>query len=206
MSDLFVEVDEAMKQERLANLWQKYGGFVIGFLVMIVLGTAANEGYISLQASKNQAQTSNFLKVTNDKDNTALSELSPELLSLIDIKEAGLIAQEATKAEAQKLYTKISSDENAYKPVNQIAAYIALSEQENTTDKIAAITALVADETHPWRFHAYLDLAVLEATVNNDYTKARGHLKRLIDEAKLPSTLRQKAQSLDILYGLKQTI
>ncbi|MGH1376039.1 MAG: hypothetical protein ACRBCK_06790 [Alphaproteobacteria bacterium] len=206
MSDLFVEVDEAMKQERLANLWQKYGGFVIGFLVMIVLGTAANEGYISLQASKNQAQTSNFLKVTNDKDNTALSELSPELLSLIDIKEAGLIAQEATKAEAQKLYTKISSDENAYKPVKQIAAYIALSEQENTTDKIAAITALVADETHPWRFHAYLDLAVLEATVNNDYTKARGHLKRLIDEAKLPSTLRQKAQSLDILYGLKQTI
>lgn len=206
MSDLFVEVDEAMKQERLANLWQKYGGFVIGFLVMIVLGTAANEGYISLQASKNQAQTSNFLKVTNDKDNTALSELSPELLSLIDIKEAGLIAQEATKAEAQKLYTEISSDENAYKPVKQIAAYIALSEQENTTDKIAAITALVADETHPWRFHAYLDLAVLEATVNNDYTKARGYLKRLIDEEKLPSTLRQKAQSLDILYGLKQTI
>ncbi len=127
-------------------------------------------------------------------------------MSLIDIKEAGLIAQEATKAEAQKLYTKISSDENAYKPVKQIAAYIALSEQENTTDKIAAITALVADETHPWRFHAYLDLAVLEATVNNDYTKARRHLKRLIDEAKLPSTLRQKAQSLDILYGLKQTI
>lgn len=206
MSDLFVEVDEAMKQERLEKLWQQYGGFVIGFLFMIILGTAANAGYGSWKTSKNQAQTASFLKATDDNDQTALSEISPELLSLIDIKQAGLATQEANKAEATSLYNAISNDKDAYTPVKQIADYIALSAQDNTAGKITALTSLVADETHPWRFHAYLDLAVLEATVNNDYTKARGYLKRLVDENNIPTSLKKKAQSLDILYSLKQTI
>ena len=57
MADLFVEVDEALKQERLENIWKKYGGLFISVLIAIILGTAANAGYKYWKKSANIKQT-----------------------------------------------------------------------------------------------------------------------------------------------------
>jgi hypothetical protein len=45
MSDIFQEVDEIMKQERMEKFWKQNGAWIIAFIVLTILGTAAISGY-----------------------------------------------------------------------------------------------------------------------------------------------------------------
>ena len=45
MSDILQEVDEALKQDKMAKLWQDYGRYIIAALVLVVLMTAAKSAY-----------------------------------------------------------------------------------------------------------------------------------------------------------------
>ena len=51
-----------------------------------------------------------------------------------------------------------------------------------------------------------LDIAVIEANVSQDYKKAKAQLTKILETEKVPQTLKQKAQSLNILYGLKDAV
>jgi hypothetical protein len=41
MSDFFREVDEEVRRDRILVFWQKYQSWVIGAVVLIIVGTAA---------------------------------------------------------------------------------------------------------------------------------------------------------------------
>ena len=45
MSDIFQEVDEEVRRERLMQLWKRYGNFVIAAAVIVVLGVGGWRGY-----------------------------------------------------------------------------------------------------------------------------------------------------------------
>ena len=45
MSDIFQEVDEAVRREKLEKRWKRYGNFVIAAAVLVVLGVGAWRGY-----------------------------------------------------------------------------------------------------------------------------------------------------------------
>jgi hypothetical protein len=40
MSDVFAEIDEVMRQERLQKIWNEYGSWIIAGLVILLLATA----------------------------------------------------------------------------------------------------------------------------------------------------------------------
>lgn len=44
-SDFIREVDEEIRNEQIRKLWDRFGPFVIGFALLIVVGTAASKGY-----------------------------------------------------------------------------------------------------------------------------------------------------------------
>ena len=41
MSDFLRELEEDIKEERIVNLWRKYGNLVIGIALAIVIGTVS---------------------------------------------------------------------------------------------------------------------------------------------------------------------
>ena len=51
MADIFQEIEEDLKRERVEVLWEKYGNWVIGAAVAIVLATAGIKGWGSYQQS-----------------------------------------------------------------------------------------------------------------------------------------------------------
>ena len=51
MVDIFREVDEEVRQQRYRELWQKYGAYVIGLAVVVILLVAGYQGWISHQDS-----------------------------------------------------------------------------------------------------------------------------------------------------------
>ncbi len=214
MADIFIEVDEALKQEKLEKIWQRYGGFFIGFLSMIVLGTAANAGYKSWEMSKNAAQTELLFSVTTKTDYSAddLLALSPNLQaglrSLTGIEAAGLYLENGDNEKALQTYKTLEADPNTDPTIAQLASYmvISISKDISAEDKITKLEAIISNKDNPWRYHAMMEAALLQANSIHDYKTARSQLNRILASDITPQTLKQKAQSLDILYALKDKI
>ncbi len=200
MSNVFVEVDEAMKQERMETLWKRYGGFFIGFLVIIILGTAANAGYSSWNIAKNIKQTNLLLSITGD-DALISKDLNGGLKDINEIRVAGSFALKNETEKALSHYNIIENND-----IKKLASYMSIniSQDLSAEDKLAKLEAISLDNNNPLRYHAALDGALIEANVNHNYSKARSYISVILNNSDTPKTLRQKAQSLDILYALKE--
>lgn len=211
MADLIVEVDEAMKQERLERLWQSYGGFFMGLIAMLILGTAANAGYTHWQERKNIEQTDVYLDALIDNGQTVqnLSDASqkiknPNIKAIANIHAAGLALKENDAETAVNLYAQ-NKDINP--ALQNLATLMAITKNPKLTgqEKLDALKPMYENESNPWHLQADLEAALISAHTKKDYTSARLHLKKIIDEPNIPSTLKKKAQSLDILYALKNS-
>lgn len=209
MSDLLVEVDEALKQERLEKLWQNYGGFFIGVLAMLILGTAGNAGYKHLQNKKNIAQTDIYLEAAINADpttenltNAAKKIENTSLKSIAKIYAAGLATQEKDTQTAITLYDQ---NKNTGSALSGLSTLMVINQNASLSadQKLTALKKIHDDLSNPWKYHAHLESALINANINKDYQTARLHLKEIISATGLPETLQKKAQSLDILYALK---
>ena len=45
MSDIFREVDEDIRRDQIKKLWDRFGPYVLGLALLIVLGTAGYRGW-----------------------------------------------------------------------------------------------------------------------------------------------------------------
>ncbi len=205
MSNVFVEVDEAMKQERLETLWKRYGGFFIGFLVILVLGTAANSVYNSWNTAKNIKQTDLLLLNAASDDISISNDLSGGIKDINDLTIAGDLATQGETEKSLNHYNDITSNGSNIE-IKQIASYMSINLSKNLSveDKIAKLESISSDNNNPLRYHAALDMALIEASMNHDYSKSRSHISMILNSSDAPKTLRQKSQSLDILYALKE--
>ena len=47
MADIFDEVEDDLKRDRMQLLWSKYGKYVIVAAVLVIAGVAGRQGYIT---------------------------------------------------------------------------------------------------------------------------------------------------------------
>lgn len=213
MSDLFTEVDEALKQERLEKLWKDYGGFVIGVIAALILGTAAKAGYASYVKHENEKQTEIILEQIEDGEYSAADIVSIEdklkkpLRAIHAFQAAGLFVEGGQMDQAKEQYQKVIELSEGRNPtLANLSTYIDVTHTQDTEEKYALLQNIADDEDNLWRYHAHLDLALIEAREKANYPKAREHLGIILEKETTPQTLRQKAQSLDVVYRLKEKI
>lgn len=60
MADIFNEIDEDLRRERYSRLWARYGAYVIGLAVLIVLAVAGWRGYEWWRLQRDQAAGAQF--------------------------------------------------------------------------------------------------------------------------------------------------
>lgn len=217
MSDLFIEVDEALKQERIEKLWKEYGGLLISFLAMIVLITAVNAGYNSWTTHRNIKQTELYLEVSK-KDQLSADDLlaiRPQMTigmqAVVSMHAAELALKNKDTDKALDIYKDIEKNPDHEKNnplLSYLAKYMIASLDKNIgiEEKIKLFETMGEDENNPWSYNALLDVAILQATQNNDFAKAREYLAKIFAaDSKAPQGLKQKAQSLEILYQAQQS-
>ena len=212
MSNLLVEVDEALKQERMEKFWTDYGPLIITGIAALIIGTAGWSGYKAWNTGVKIEQTDKFISaVKSETSETSLLQLAPEIRpSLGNISKwraAGQMALEGKTAEAVKIYSEIENDAEAPQDFRLLAVFqkIRLMAQDDPKKALPLLEAIARDENHPWRHIARFEAAVLQVHTNNNYTAARDHLNVLLKEEELPASLDRKARSLDILYKLQDT-
>lgn len=215
MSDLLAEVDEAMRQEKLAKFWHENATLIITFVVGTILMTAAFSGYYAWDDNVKETQTDTLITLVESPDypsNIANADLDirPDAKAIAKLGAADALLRRDKKQDAQKLYTEIAQDNKSPAEFQQLAAImsvrLALADAENAPDADALLEMLklAQKQNTPFWPHANIEAASIHAHLKDDFETAKNLLSAITETPDLPPSLYERAQSLHHVYALKQ--
>lgn len=213
MSDLLREVDDVMRQERLALIWKEYGNTIIVVLIAIILGTAGGSFYKSWNADVQTHQTNQVLdliEADNFPDNIDLDNLNlrTDLKSILLLQAAAQSVTEGNLEDANAFYdslAKLSGKNDLHYGLSAITRSGFEANADNHDKANSLIEPLLGQKSHVWHAHALLNAAIYAADTQQDYDLAISYLDALQTIQIQPPSMAQKAEALRHVYAIKQT-
>ena len=119
---IFQEVNEELRRDRMRSGWRRYGAYVIGAAVLLVVAVAAYEGWNWWQndkATRSSDQLYAALKLDSGGDLAGAQKALDTLIQsgsggypvLAKFSQAGLLARQGKTAEAQAAYDALATSE-----------------------------------------------------------------------------------------------
>ena len=212
MADIFHEVDEEVRRERLQKLWERYSIYIIGGAVLIVAAIAAWRGYDYWQAKQAAAAGTAFESALalsesgkHAEAQAAFDKIAADAPAgyrrLARLRAAADLA-ETKPDEAVKAYDQLAADSSLGAPLQDLAAVRAglllvdkapLSEMQRRLD-----VASGADRTFR---HSARELLALSAWRNHDFAAARRYLDMITADGQTPPSIRARADVLSALIA-----
>jgi hypothetical protein len=212
LADIFHEVDEEVRRERLQKLWERYGIYVFALAFLIVAGIAAWRGYewwLNKQAAAAGAQFQAALTLSEQGKHAeaeqAFAKIAAEAPAgyrvLARFRAAGELAL-GKPAEAVNAYDQIAADGSLSQTLRDLAALRAgllLVDSASFADLKNRLDPL----TEPGRsFRASArELLALAAWHYNDAAAAKHYLDLLEGDSETPAGARARAQILSALIA-----
>lgn len=211
-NNLLLEVDEAMRWERIEKVWKNYGNYIIGFIIAVILATAIMSGWNAWNRHVNARNTNDLITLLDDKNFPAnISEdmkLKGPLRGIAYINAAGAAMSKDKDADALKFFKLAADEKSAPGEIRDLgilmqARLLAEDGKTSTADIDKLMQPVLGNKKSPWYHHALLDAAGYAAK-GEDYNKARGYLKNIMDDKNVLQGLKIKADALDRLYASKE--
>lgn len=212
MADIFHEVDEEVRRERLQKLWDRYSIYIIGLAVLIVAAIGAWRGYEYWEAKKAAAAGAAFESALSLSEagkhaeaEAAFAKVATEAPAgyriLARLRAAAELAQ-INPADAVKAYDELATDSSLGAALQDLVAVRAamltvdnapLSEMQRRLDSVAA----------PGRAfrHNARELLALSAWRNHDFTAARRYIDMIATDAETPPGTRARTDVLSALIA-----
>lgn len=213
MTDIFNEVDEEVRRDRMMAIWQRYGVYFVAAAVVLVLAVGGYEGWRAwqqkratedamafgeavrlAQAGKSAEAAAAYRKLTE--------EGTPGYRALAGLRGAAAEGAAGDQGLAAAAYERVAKEGGVpalYRDVAELmAAYdrldqADLSEMRRRLDRLAAADG-------PWR-HLARELLGLAALKANDLEAARKSFAEVADDATAPAGAR--GRSAELLASLK---
>lgn len=216
MADLFQEVDDIMRQERMTKFWKDNAPYIIAFVLGTILLTAAVSGYRSWDAGVKEKQTQEFLSL-QDAENypenllTENLDMRAGLRGITYLLGGNAFMQQDKIENALTLYQKVASDKKIPEDLRGLGALMAAriggpgkeGNKENVEALLSALKPIAGSSSNPWAAHAHLEIAVLLAHGEENYEQALAHLNAVLDAPNLPDSMYNRANALQKLYTSK---
>lgn len=211
MTDLFREVEEDLRREQFSKLWEKYGIYVIGAAVSIVLIVAAIVGWRAWTQSKAVEASARYEALVVEMANMAPAESAAAFAEFADGVSGGYRIM-ARLAQADRLlaaddregalaaYEAVANDGRAPQIVRGMATVKAglLLVDTVSLDDMRARVALINRDASPWRSNA-LELIALAAIREGKWVEADANAKLIIADPATPPGLRDRAHVIQAL-------
>jgi hypothetical protein len=210
MSDIFQEVDEAVRREKLEKLWKRYGNFVIAGAVLLVLAIGAWRGYQWWEAQKAAKASAAFEAATElaDQGKPAEAEAAFARLAadgtagyrvLARLREASVLAERDPKA-AVVAYDAIANDASVGWTLQELAGVRAAMLLVDSAP-LSEMTRRLEPLTQPdsaFR-HTAREILALAAFKAGDKVAARKWFDMIASDAETPQSLRGRVDVLKTL-------
>jgi hypothetical protein len=208
MSDIFNEVDEELRREKLEKLWKKYGSWLVAAAVAVVAVSGGTVMFRNWQEEQRIAATAaigeqvRLLRAgPNAEIAKAMTGLSAELNDggqlLARLYAAGLETRVGDKAQGAAFYTEIMNDASVDAVWRDAARYLLAFTQIDTGEPAALIATLepLTQEGNAWR-HLAREATALLAYRAGDKAKALALAEALSKDADAPQALQTRATEL----------
>jgi len=214
LADIFQEVDEELRRDKAAEVWTRYGRYIIAAAVFIVAATASYVGWKQYRLQQQTAYGERFalaLTLIQEKKPAdaleALGGLADDagagIGTLARFRAAAVMAGEGDRAGAVAIYDAVSKDGAADPLYARLADlyYVMTTLETGDPDALTARLEPLLAADSPWRFSAR-ELSALIALRKGDTEQARASYTALADDPKTPSGAR--ARAAEMLRALKQ--
>jgi hypothetical protein len=213
------EVDEAVRQDRYQQLWDKYGIYALGLAVVVVACVGAYKGWTYWQQQRAQDAGAKFTQALSMEDGadaaksremmTALAEKGPEgyrMLARFQLAAAEAKAGETDKAVAD--YDALATD-SSVDPILQGHATLQAAalrlDKADYAEMEQRLKGLIAPDS-AWRFSAR-ELLGLSAYRLNNMSEAEKQFSELVGDQGTPPNLRERADMmLALIVGSPQAL
>jgi len=212
LADIFHEVDEEVRRERLQKLWERYSIYIIALAVLIVAGIGAWRAYDWWLAKQAAAAGARFEQALTLSEQGKHAEAEQAFANIAADAPAGYKVLARFRAAAELAQTKPADGVKAY---DQIAADASLGQSLQDLATLRAGMLLVdsapladmekrlAPLTEPGRtFRASArELLALSAWHNHDVAGARKYIDMMTSDAETPPGARARAEVLSALIA-----
>ena len=201
--NIFREIDEELRSDRMRALWRRFAPFVIGGAVAIVALVAINEGwswYTNSQSSQASQELYSALDAAERGDlagaQTQLDQLAADGSGgypvLAEFRKAALLVEEGDVAGAVAAYDTLASSQPNQR-LRELALLLAgnlLVDNGTLADVEARVGTLATDDSQMRRIaREQLGLAQYKA---GDFAAAEANFQAVLDDPLATSSLRTR--------------
>ncbi|MEM6491454.1 MAG: tetratricopeptide repeat protein [Pseudomonadota bacterium] len=207
MADVFSEVEDELREERMKALWKRYGVFA-GAAALLVIGGVAGwnwraDAQVAAAAAAAEAFAAADIAALSDSDLGREAFLSvaagdhPAYTALARIRAARLQADAGDLAGAAAAFAAAADDADAPEPLRALAnlgaaeTATAAGDPDAALERLDGLTAIGS----PWRASA-LELAAGAHLAKGDADAARMALRDAADDLTLGPAERARAATL----------
>jgi hypothetical protein len=207
VSELFDEVDEEVRRERLKKLWDEYSIYIIAGALLIIAAVGGWRGYQYLEAKKASEAGAAFDKDVELSEQNKHAEAEAAFTDLAAKAPSGyrMLARLRAAAEAAnrdpqaaaKLYDDIAADRSVGATERDLARVRAAGLLLETTSYPNMLQRLEPATVPGATFrHTARELLALSAWRANDTAAARQWLDLIARDGETPPSLRSRAEAL----------
>lgn len=208
MSDIFREVEEDVRRERLEKLWKQYGAYLMALAALVLAGVGAYQMWQRHEAAQRTQDATQFLaaqQIRNPADAAktfaALSKTAGAgYVPLSRLEQANALSQAGKKDQAVAIYKDLAGSQQG--PIGAVARLRAawlLADSAKRADLQTLLQPLL-DPASAWRQMAE------EVLAYNDYRSgkllaASGEFAKLASDPASPDQLKQRAHAFAVFLA-----
>ena len=206
-TDAFIrEVDEDVKNDDFKVLWNKYGTYIVAFVVIVVTVAVCFDRIKVWKAEQNKIKKENYMAAAQLKENpddtiVALQKISTQgngiLADFAKLQIANVLLIQEKNDEALTMLQEISNDNNVDGSVKNIALIKLASYKVDTmsTAEVEDLLQPVLNENSSWTPIAK-DLLAISAIREGNIEKAKQLYNEILKIKDLPEGFKTKIQDM----------
>ena len=203
MSDIFQEIDEDLRQDKVARLWKAYGKYLVSLAIFIILAIAGYR-FIEHINKENREQASELYELASEAGRTGDKKAAIELFSderfnetmgyaIISKLKKATLAKSNNDPEGMAIVLKqIATNEEIPSYLRNLARLKLIA--SDSDNYISQLDALIEGDG-PWKFLALELKGGMELEVGN-LKEARSIFEELTIEADTPDNMRRRASEI----------
>ncbi|MGI9392532.1 MAG: tetratricopeptide repeat protein [Parvibaculales bacterium] len=214
-NQIFREIDSELREERLKNLWKRYGIYLIGACVAIVVTVAsmqAWEGWKKKSYGKISMEFESLLQNIEKQDpERAIERLkkfankSPDgYRALANWQIANLLLEQGKQGEAAQVLQMEAKNRKLPRLIRDISLLAEVSALVDSTssEMLKNKLATMLSPTHPLRFSAR-DLIGQSLYREGEYQQSAELYRQILRERNAPPSLIRRSEMMLVLIGDK---
>ncbi len=205
--DIFREVEQDMRREQLAQLWRKFGVYIIATALAIVLGVGGYQAWTWWQSSRAASDGTAFVQASalqqagrEDAARETFSALSEDgsgsYSALSELRLAAIAAAKGETETAVQAYDNVADSTRdamlrGFARIQAATLLVDTAAPAEIEDRIGDMR----DDASPWR-HSARELLALSAFKADQDEKASTLYQELMGDGEAPGPMRQRARMM----------